>query len=69
LVILQIIDDSGFRTNNILCMPIYNSENKIVGVTQLINKLNNQPFNENDANIIEVSNVSLSDLYLSPVKQ
>ena len=36
-------------------MPIYNHGGKIIGVTQLINKHNRQPFNENDANIIEVS--------------
>ena len=35
-------------------MPIFNNEKKIIGVTQLVNKLNGVPFNENDANIIEV---------------
>lgn len=29
---------TGYRTRNILCMPIYNSESKLIGVTQLINK-------------------------------
>lgn len=36
-------------------MPVYNSERKITAVTQLINKLNGAPFNDSDANIIEVT--------------
>ena len=36
-------------------MPVYDSERKISGVTQLINKCNGTPFNDSDANIIEVS--------------
>lgn len=35
-------------------MPIYNSDKKIIGVTELINKVNGNPFNESDANTIEV---------------
>jgi hypothetical protein len=35
-------------------MPVYNSERKITAVTQLINKQNGSPFNDSDANIIEV---------------
>jgi adenylate cyclase len=29
---------TGYRTRNILCMPVYNSEGELIGVTQLINK-------------------------------
>ena len=29
---------SGYQTRNILCMPVFNSEKKLIGVTQLINK-------------------------------
>jgi adenylate cyclase len=29
---------TGYRTRNILCMPVYNSEGLLIGVTQLINK-------------------------------
>ena len=36
-------------------MPVYNSDRMVTGCTMLINKLNGSPFNENDANIIEVS--------------
>ena len=41
-------------------MPVYNSDRQITGCTMLINKLNGCPFNENDANIIEVNT---SDFY------
>lgn len=54
LVHVQFTDADGFRTRSMLCMPVYNSERKITAVTQLINKLNKQPFNDSDANIIEV---------------
>ncbi|KAJ8317387.1 hypothetical protein KUTeg_005291 [Tegillarca granosa] len=50
-------DEEGFKTRSILCMPIYNSDKKIIGVTQLINKLNGAAFNENDANIIEAFSI------------
>lgn len=29
---------TGYRTRNILCMPVYNSEGALIGATQLINK-------------------------------
>ncbi len=29
---------TGYHTRNILCMPVYNSEGALIGVTQLINK-------------------------------
>ncbi|MEA5497312.1 adenylate/guanylate cyclase domain-containing protein [Limnoraphis robusta Tam1] len=29
---------TGYRTRNILCMPVYNSSGELIGVTQLINK-------------------------------
>ncbi len=31
---------TGYRTKTILCMPVYNSDDKLIGVTQLINKKN-----------------------------
>ncbi|WAR21559.1 PDE6-like protein, partial [Mya arenaria] len=51
------VDESGFVTRSMLCMPVYNSERKITAVTQLINKLNGTPFNESDANIIEAFSI------------
>ncbi len=33
---------TGYRTHNILCMPVFNSESKLIGVSQLINKAQGQ---------------------------
>ncbi len=33
---------TGYRTHNILCMPVFNSSGKLIGVSQLINKLQGQ---------------------------
>jgi GAF domain-containing protein len=46
---------SGFKHKSILCMPIRDASRKIIGVSQLINKLNGRPFNKNDENLFEVS--------------
>ncbi|XP_064603088.1 cGMP-specific 3',5'-cyclic phosphodiesterase-like isoform X2 [Liolophura sinensis] len=51
------VEESGFQTRSILCTPIFNSEKRIIGVTQLINKQNGTPFNENDVNIIEAFSI------------
>lgn len=44
---------NGFKHRNILCMPIRNANRKIIGVAQLVNKLNERPFNKNDENLFE----------------
>ncbi len=31
-------EKTGYRTCSMLCMPVFNSDNKLIGVTQLINK-------------------------------
>lgn len=46
-------ENTNFRHKSILCMPIRNSSRKIIGVSQLINKKNGQPFNKNDENLFE----------------
>ncbi|XP_012945061.1 cGMP-specific 3',5'-cyclic phosphodiesterase isoform X2 [Aplysia californica] len=50
-------DASGFTSKSVLCMPIHNSERTIIGVTQLINKINGQPFDDNDEHIIEAFSI------------
>lgn len=40
---------------SVLNIPIRNSKNRIIGVAQLINKLNGHPFSESDVNVFEVS--------------
>ena len=44
---------SGFKTKTILCMPIRNSNGDIIGVVQLLNKMDGKPFNMNDENLFE----------------
>jgi len=44
---------SGFKTRTILCMPIKNSKGDIIGVVQLLNKMDGKPFNQNDENLFE----------------
>ena len=36
-------------------MPIHNSNGEILGVVQLLNKVDNTPFNANDENLFQVS--------------
>ncbi len=42
---------SGYKTTNMLCMPMKNREGKIIGVFQLLNK-KNEPFNKSDEDFI-----------------
>ena len=44
---------NGFVHKTILCMPIRNATRKIIGVAQLVNKLNGRSFNKNDENLFE----------------
>ncbi|HEY9628944.1 MAG TPA: GAF domain-containing protein [Coleofasciculaceae cyanobacterium] len=39
---------TGYRTRNILCMPIFSTKNRVVAVVQLLNKRGSEPFNEGD---------------------
>ena len=40
---------TGFKTRNILCMPMKNTQGEIIGLTQVINKLpENQSFSKED---------------------
>eukprot|EP00794_Sanderia_malayensis_P005382 gene5382-6055_t len=41
------------KITSMLCTPIFNSENKIIGVAQLMNKRNGHPFTENDQGMFE----------------
>ncbi|MCA9071229.1 MAG: GAF domain-containing protein, partial [Planctomycetaceae bacterium] len=44
---------TGFVTKNILCMPVRNNDGTIIGVTQMINKLSEEPFNTVDEELLE----------------
>ena len=39
---------TGYRTRNILCMPIFSTKNRVVAVVQLLNKQGNFPFDRRD---------------------
>ena len=43
-----------FELRSLLCMPIRNAQHKIIGVAQLINKLNGKPFTPHDESLFEV---------------
>ncbi|MEP0957568.1 GAF domain-containing protein [Leptolyngbya sp. FACHB-1515] len=47
---------TGYRTRNILCMPVFNSEKELIGVTQLINK-HQGSFTTSDEEFMEAFNV------------
>ncbi|MBD2464219.1 GAF domain-containing protein [Oscillatoria sp. FACHB-1407] len=40
--------EMGYRTQNILCMPIFSTKNRVVAVVQLLNKAGGLPFDEDD---------------------
>ncbi|MGB3571978.1 MAG: GAF domain-containing protein [Phormidesmis sp.] len=39
---------TGYRTRNILCMPVMSSDRKVVAVAQLLNKVGTEPFSADD---------------------
>ncbi|CAG9827483.1 unnamed protein product [Diabrotica balteata] len=50
-------EGTNFKHKTVLCMPIKNSKNKIIGVIQLINKFNDLPFTQNDENFVEAFSI------------
>ncbi|NET37215.1 MAG: GAF domain-containing protein [Cyanothece sp. SIO1E1] len=44
----EVDKQTGYHTRNILCMPIFNAEQKVVSVVQLLNKIGDQPFDSQD---------------------
>lgn len=43
--------ETGFRTCSLLCMPVFNADNQLIGVTQLVNKIktgDHPPYNPED---------------------
>ncbi|MEH2381646.1 MAG: GAF domain-containing protein [Nostoc sp.] len=47
---------TGYRTRNILCLPVFNSANELIGVTQLINKQQNS-FTASDEEFMRAFNI------------
>jgi putative methionine-R-sulfoxide reductase with GAF domain len=48
---------TGFRTRNLLTVPIYNNRGEIVGVTEMINRIDGIPFDEEDVRMLMACNV------------
>jgi putative ABC transport system ATP-binding protein len=40
--------ETGFRTKNILCLPIFNSQHEVFAVAQILNKIGDIPFDRED---------------------
>ena len=51
---------SGFRTKQILCAPIRSREGVVVGVFQLLNKLSDKPFGQEDEDFLEALSVPVA---------
>ncbi|XP_072115872.1 dual 3',5'-cyclic-AMP and -GMP phosphodiesterase 11A [Mobula birostris] len=44
---------SGFHTRSVLCVPIWNSGHQIIGVAQVLNRLDGKPFDDDDQRLFE----------------
>lgn len=48
---------TGYKTKNLLCVPIFDEKGTIRGVTEMINKIGDLPFDSEDEKLITVFNV------------
>ncbi|MBP5975343.1 GAF domain-containing protein [Brasilonema sp. CT11] len=48
---------TGYATRNILCLPVFNSANELIGVTQLINKHQGNFFTASDEEFMRAFNI------------
>jgi adenylate cyclase len=53
---------TGYRTRNILCMPVFSQGKKIVAVVQLLNKMGDLPFSREDEESFEEFALSIGIL-------
>ena len=44
--------ETGYRTRCILCMPLIGNENRLIGVIQVLNKKDQEVFNESDESLL-----------------
>ena len=54
VVCVQLTEKDGFVINSLLSIPIFDGEKQVIGVMQMMNKLNGKPFAENDKSSLEV---------------
>lgn len=56
---------TGYETRSILCSPISNSEDKVIGVIQVLNKRNKERFTEEDEQTMKVLTLIFSSVFHS----
>lgn len=49
------LDSSGWTIKNVLCLPIVNKKEEIVGVATFYNRKDGKPFDEQDEQLMEVT--------------
>ena len=49
--------ETGYKTRSILSVPIVNNRGEVIGVTEMVNKLDLAPFTKWDAHLIQIFNV------------
>ncbi len=54
---------SGFTTKSIICNPIYNREDKTIGVIEVLNKRGGQRFTEEDEKVMKVLSLVFSSIF------
>ncbi|PCJ63294.1 MAG: hypothetical protein COA79_00370 [Planctomycetota bacterium] len=71
----EIDKKTGYRTHSILCVPLFNIEKNVVGVIQLLNKLDGNPFTFYDEFILKTFSsqagviIERADLYESNLEK
>ncbi|KAK8891171.1 hypothetical protein M9Y10_028377 [Tritrichomonas musculus] len=48
---------TGYRTSQILSVPIRNNTGEVIGVTEMVNRLDDKPFTSWDVNLIQIFNI------------
>jgi len=61
-------DETGFRTRSVLCLPLHDREGKVFAVTQLLNRRDGRPFDDDDTRRYREFAASLSVLLESLVR-
>jgi len=56
----KIDKDSGYVTRSLLCQPIIDDDGSVIAVIQMINKMPNHHFNENDIHLLEDFSVHIA---------
>lgn len=51
----EAVDETGFVIKNVLSLPIVNKKEEIVGIATFFNRKDGKPFDEQDEQITEVS--------------